>query len=280
VRLSAAAPVLNRLPPRLAAPLWRAGWRATEWVRARRRRPGDDDAVARIRGADRWPLPPPELRVMVTGRPHAAFFLRRGRAHAGLLRSMLSDAGARPGELGPVLDFGCGCGRIARWLDGVGWELHGCDPNPKLVRWCQESLPFMEVRQSSVEPPLPYADQTFDLVYAHSIFTHIPAALQRPWIDELRRVLRPGGVVWFTVSSEVESLSAAERSEFDAGRPVVRFEEGIGTNLCFVRHPPSYVQGELLAGLELLAARDAASQSRALRSVRLAQDAYLARRPA
>jgi predicted SAM-dependent methyltransferase len=38
-------------------------------------------------------------------------------------------------------------------------------------------------------------DESFDFVYAQSVFTHIPLELQKPWIMELRRILRPEGML-------------------------------------------------------------------------------------
>jgi SAM-dependent methyltransferase len=51
------------------------------------------------------------------------------------------------------------------------------------------------------EPPLRFAeDESFDLVTAASVFTHIPLHLQRPWLEEIRRILRPGGYFLYTVA--------------------------------------------------------------------------------
>ena len=69
-------------------------------------------------------------------------------------------------QFGSMLDFGCGCGRMIRhWHDLPRRRLHGCDYNPLLVAWCSEHLPFAEFRGNALEPPLPYEDDQFDLVY-------------------------------------------------------------------------------------------------------------------
>jgi len=71
--------------------------------------------------------------------------------------------------------------------------VHGSDYNPRLVRWCRESLPFADFRVNGLQPPLPYADGELEFVYAISIFTHLTEALQDAWLQELARVLAPGG---------------------------------------------------------------------------------------
>src|SRR5262249_14848680 len=50
--------------------------------------------------------------------------------------------------------------------------------------------------------PLRYRDASFDLVYAFSVFTHLPESLQLAWMGELRRVLRPGGYLLISLHGE------------------------------------------------------------------------------
>ena len=225
------------------------------------------------------PLPPAELRIQTVAQPDADFFVWSGWSNYELIRAMLAEAGADPEALGAVLDFGCGCGRVARWwVAQEGTEVHGCDTNAELAAWCDANLP-MEARANGLEPPLPYPEASFDLVYALSILTHLPEELQHRWVEELVRVLRPGGHLWLTLSGEALAhlLSPPERAAFARGEPVTQFADVPGSNLCAAFHPPPYVRGTLLAGLEVVAeapgARDGSGPG-------LFQDAYLARVPA
>jgi SAM-dependent methyltransferase len=52
------------------------------------------------------------------------------------------------------------------------------------------------------EPPLDYADETFDLVFSISVFTHLDEAMQFGWLRELKRVTKPGGYLLLTVHGE------------------------------------------------------------------------------
>jgi SAM-dependent methyltransferase len=102
-------------------------------------------------------------------------------------------------------------------------------------------------------PPLPYADASFDLVYALSVFTHLPEALQRPWMEELRRVLVPGGhlVVSLHGARYVDQLDASQRERFEAGELVVR-GDGPGSNVLGAYHPEAYLRQTLARGFEVL----------------------------
>ena len=91
-------------------------------------------------------------------------------------------------------------------------------------------------------------------MYAFSVLTHLPVDVQHAWVAELTRVLRPGGYLLLSTHGEpyLERLTSAERSSFQAGDVVVRFEQVAGTNLCTAFHPPGYVKTNLAAGLELV----------------------------
>jgi SAM-dependent methyltransferase len=197
------------------------------------------------------PLPPPELRVLVAGTPDVAWFLGFGRAMFETVVALSERHGAPVAGLHRVLEFGCGSGRVLRHWQGVrGPDIHGTDYNPRLVEWCRQHLPFTTIAQNQLDPPLPYANESFDLIYAISVFTHLKASAQEAWISELRRVLTPGGRLLFTThgSSVRDQMTEAERRAFDAGQLVVRYGETSGMNLCTAYHPESLVRAQLAAG--------------------------------
>jgi cyclopropane fatty-acyl-phospholipid synthase-like methyltransferase len=96
-----------------------------------------------------------------------------------------------------VLDFGCGCGRLTRFLF-KSCEVHACDVSRPHVMWCKENLLAVKTEQSSVEPPLPYSNRTFDLLYALSVFTHLRQLALERWLTEFRRVMKPTGILIVT----------------------------------------------------------------------------------
>jgi SAM-dependent methyltransferase len=226
-------------------------------------------------GPDGLPLPPARLRVLVDGHGDPAGFLADSRAGAAMIEDTLRAAGIELADLGSLLDFGCGCGRIARnWARVEGPEVHGCDYNPELVEWCRDNLSFMDARVNAAEPPSPYDSDRFDLVYAVSIFTHLTEPLGGAWMAELRRIVAPGGLLLFTThgASYRNRLTERERSAYDGGELVVQRAGVVGRNACAAYHPPSYVNERLLDGFDLVS-HSGPDPQRAF-----PQDVYLARR--
>jgi SAM-dependent methyltransferase len=262
----------------LRDPILRAVWRSYEraLVVRDRLRPDSPRTID-----DGLPLPPASMRVLVSGRAEADFFLASGREHRDFLRRLLADNGVEIAELGAILDLGCGCGRVVRWwrdLDGPA--IHACDYNDKLVAWVGDNLPFVSAAQNELEPPLPYDDASLDFIYALSVFTHLTQEQERRWVAELARVLRPGGLAALTVMGEpyAPTLSESERLRFERGEVVTRFADVSGTNMCASFHPPEYVTVAMFGDrLEIVdSIRPAEHPERA--GADLQQDTYLIKR--
>lgn len=216
-------------------------------------------------GPDGLPLPPVHLVRITSGcarqartspeRMYRSFF-ERGLEGSRNIRERVTRSGADMSAMEAILDFGCGCGRVMRhWHDLERPELHGCDYNPLLAGWCAANLPFARFQVNQLEPPLPYDDDRFDLVYSVSIFTHLDADLQRPWIEELGRVARPGALVLVTVTGPElanELLRPDDLARFEHGELVVKRSELAGTNACAAYHPARYIREELARGFELV----------------------------
>ncbi|HVT88798.1 MAG TPA: class I SAM-dependent methyltransferase, partial [Tepidisphaeraceae bacterium] len=94
-----------------------------------------------------------------------------------------------------ILEFGVGFGRLLRHFLPFQAKLVGCDIVPEVVEWTKKSLGSRtEIVHTAPAPPLPFEGGTFDVVYANSVFTHIQNDETPKWIEEFRRITRPGGV--------------------------------------------------------------------------------------
>ena len=106
-------------------------------------------------------------------------------------------------EWGPVLDFGCGWGRVIRYFvkDVEPHQLMGTDYDEPNVEFCVASNPWCEFARNEASPPLPIADDSVGFIYAYSVFSHFSEPMHRQWLEEFKRVLRPGGVLALTIRS-------------------------------------------------------------------------------
>lgn len=141
-------------------------------------------------------MPPGEVHAMARG-PVAAggdFYL------ADLVFDALDHAGIEVPRGGTVLDFGASSGRVLRAVAAGRGDLTclGCDPNEGAVAWAAEHLPMAEFFVSPQRPPLELADGCVDVAYAVSIWSHFAEAPALEWLDEMHRVLVPGGALVMT----------------------------------------------------------------------------------
>ena len=148
---------------------------------------------------DPFPVPSERLALRVSDLSGDAFRLSGLKAATDLLEQVVRY---RPGELAGLrmLDWGVGCGRVSRNLARVGvGDLSGCDIDREAIAWCRRHLPGA-FHVTGLDPPLPYPDASFDIVIATSVFTHLARERQHRWLDEVSRVLSPGGLLLASVA--------------------------------------------------------------------------------
>jgi hypothetical protein len=159
-------------------------------------------------GRDAWFLPDPtrhgdlpgeDRRFRVIGDRDARGFLVSGATdYRRLDRALVEITGRHMHAYARVLDWGVGCGRIARHFAAANARaVTGCDLDHDNVAWCREHLRGTFVA-STLVPPLPFDDDAFDLVYGISVFTHLREGMQLRWLAELSRVTQPGAMLMMT----------------------------------------------------------------------------------
>lgn len=116
-----------------------------------------------------------------------------------LWRAVELRTAAQEPFLRPLLDLGCGDGLIAGVLFGPGGVDAGLDPWAEQVRKAARSGVYLHVQQGDGHR-MPYRDGTFATVFSNSVLEHIPDP--RSVLQEVGRVLRPGGHFIFTVPSD------------------------------------------------------------------------------
>ncbi len=162
------------------------------------------------------PVPPAKLRYRVHGNLDKESFLQTGGILAQNIRDLCAIVGRDIYSFEHVLDFGCGSGRVIRNFQDApaSCQLYGTDIDSEQISWCKKNLPHVLWSTNGYQPPLPYADNTFDLIYAISVFTHLNEEFQHSWLRELRRIAKPGGTIILTVLGEhsISQLAPSHQS--------------------------------------------------------------------
>jgi SAM-dependent methyltransferase len=148
--------------------------------------------------------PVPELAQIIRvhgGNTQCQFLVEGYSAYVKLEQVLYRATSSVFADHSRILDFGCGCGRVARYLaESCARRITGTDIDRENVEWCRRHLPG-EFVVNEPAPPLPFEQNTFDCVIANDVFSHFPEDISAAWLAELRRVCRDGGILIVTIAS-------------------------------------------------------------------------------
>lgn len=158
------------------------------------------------------PIPPQDLWLGY-GRNSQEYL--HGKVQVEKMIAILKADGFDISTMKRVMDFGCGAGRMVRWLKQYSdkAEIWGIDISADHITWAINNLspPFSFATTTTV-PHLPFEEKYFDLIYAGSVFTHIDDLVEA-WLLELRRILRTGGCAYITIQDK-HSIEVLKTSEY------------------------------------------------------------------
>lgn len=152
-----------------------------------------------------------------------------------------------------ILDHGCGYGRILRELQQAGYtNLYGTDPSPKMIERAARELANISLAVTDGEH-IPFADETFEVVSLIAVLTSVIAdQAQQEMIAEIKRVLKPGGLIYindFLLNQDERNLSRYQKYQDAYGKyGVFELPEGA---VCR-HHSPGWIKS-LLAEFEPIA---------------------------
>jgi ubiquinone/menaquinone biosynthesis C-methylase UbiE len=139
-----------------------------------------------------------------------------GRNRRKLSLDLLKKFGASPGT--SHLDVGCGTGQNLRLLDSLDpARIVGVDLSPIALEFARKACPKCELVRSDLNHALPFADQSFDVATIFSVLYHRWINSELAVLTEVRRILRPGGLLLITepafaaLAREIDIIDMAAR---------------------------------------------------------------------
>jgi SAM-dependent methyltransferase len=214
--------------------------------------------VYRLLQRDTPPIPPAINRMRVGSRSIGRFMEAGLNCYRPIRQAMQMYY---TGQGTPrVLDFGCGVGRVLQYFCREPMELSACDVDASAIEFLGKSYPKVRSLVNGHDPPLPFEDGAFDVVYSVSVWTHLPPESQDPWLREMDRILRPRGLALLTtigpygyrrgthlqaVTFSYDELmrSGFQYSEYDAATKE-RGAPGTGVAYGAAYHTPQFVREE------------------------------------
>jgi SAM-dependent methyltransferase len=128
--------------------------------------------------------------------------------HKPLDRQLLDRFAASVKALGAACDLGCGPGHVARYLNERGVRVIGVDLSPVMVEYARQLNPGIEFLRGDMRS-LGIEDEALGGIAAFYSIIHIPRSEVVESLVEMKRVLRPGGLLLlaFHIGDEVLHLA-------------------------------------------------------------------------
>lgn len=150
-----------------------------------------------------------------------------------------------------VAEWGCGPARLVQHIKPLFPRVKrviGFDYNKNTVEWCKTSIKGVEFYKNELNPPLALENNSVDILYCVSVFTHLSEKLHYDWIREIKRVLKPGGVFIGTFHGEKtkSKLFPDELAKYENGELVVRGNVFEGSKNFVAIHSDEFVREKLL----------------------------------
>jgi SAM-dependent methyltransferase len=96
-----------------------------------------------------------------------------------------------------VLDLGCGTGHFSDYIRRQGHDVVGLDPSRKMLEFARANFPHMEFIEG-YSNNMPFPTEHFDCIVSIEVLRYLNAAEVIRSYEEMRRILRPGGIILVT----------------------------------------------------------------------------------
>ena len=132
-------------------------------------------------------------------------------------------------KIGKILDFGCGLGRHSIFFSQQGFHVSAFDLSKAatdyLEAWAKRENIAVNIANADMMD-LPYADNSFDGVFAYHVISHTNSTGIRQIVNEITRVLKKGGEIFISLcSKETWSFKDAGYPKLDENT-IIKTDDG------------------------------------------------------
>jgi SAM-dependent methyltransferase len=166
-----------------------------------------------------------EQSVSFSGLKHDFFLAAKSR----LLAKLFAERFADPHAIS-ILDLGCGVGLFHPWLQPLVGRITGADPSGESIERARVANPTVTYAVEDGRA-MSFADDSFDVALAVTALHHVPPADWTGFVAEMRRVVRPGGLVVIIEHNPWNPLTRLAVARCELDRDAVLLSAGRATTL-------------------------------------------------
>ena len=134
---------------------------------------------------------------------------------------------------GTLLDLGCGVGQYSKYFSDKGFEVTSADISERALEYLSAKMPQISTVRLDMTETLPFADKSFDVVFANLSIHFFSKAETEALIGEIKRILKDDGIFVGSCNSSaaykyIEHKSSVIEDGFyleDGGRSVRLFDK-------------------------------------------------------
>lgn len=146
-----------------------------------------------------------------------------------------------------ILDIGCGNGKYMNYRDDI--NMKGIDISIKLIDICKNKG-FDVIKASMTD--IPFNDNRFDGIICIASYHHLNNDNDRKkTLDEIYRILKPGGLAFIEVWGLVQTLPNKNAENFKKNSNLVKWKS-VKTGEIYYRYYNIYSDGELESEIKRL----------------------------